>query len=153
MSNSLSKPERQKLATWFRMVRFINQSNNHSNDFLKQFGLTVSQFDMLNQILLHQPLTQKELAEHLIISKGGISQMVKKLEDNGWITREKKATQKYLTLTLAGQQLMDKCQLQQARFQAAMFDGLSADENEALAQIVRKLNNQLKEKGVVHYVE
>ncbi len=48
---------------WLRLIRFTNQSNQMSNEFLKRFDLTTAQFDVLLQIRTYQPLTQMELAE------------------------------------------------------------------------------------------
>ncbi len=32
---------------WLRLIRFTNQSNQMSNEFLKRFDLTTAQFDVL----------------------------------------------------------------------------------------------------------
>ena len=41
---------------WLRLIRFTNQSNQMSNEFLKRFDLTTAQFDVLMQIRTYQPL-------------------------------------------------------------------------------------------------
>ena len=41
---------------WLRLIRFTNQSNQMSNEFLKRFDLTTAQFDVLMQIRIYQPL-------------------------------------------------------------------------------------------------
>ena len=41
---------------WLRLMRFTNQSNQLSNEFLKRFDLTTAKFDVLAQIQLTSPL-------------------------------------------------------------------------------------------------
>ena len=55
---------------WLRLIRFTNQSNQMSNEFLKRFDLTTAQFDVLLQISTYQRLTQMELAENSICVNG-----------------------------------------------------------------------------------
>ena len=68
---------------WMRITSFTHQSNLFSNDFLKPFGITVAQFDVLNQISTYQPFTQVQLAVKATLSEGGISRMVASLEKEG----------------------------------------------------------------------
>src|SRR5690625_6238785 len=64
---------------WLRIVPFTHQSNLLSNDFLKQFDLTTAQFDVLNQVSVYEPISQRDLAEKVTVSQGGISRMVRQL--------------------------------------------------------------------------
>lgn len=147
MTEALSKREKKQLVTWFRMMHFINMSNQLSNDFLKQYDLTLAQFDMLNQIYLHQPVTQKDLGDYLMISKGGVSQMLHRLEDNQLVCRERQWKEKYISLTEEGETLMGTLQLIQGKKQAAMFDSLTDDELAVFSKLMEKLKKDIMERG------
>src|SRR5699024_7476885 len=43
---------------WLRMARFVQNSNQVSNEYLRQFGITVAQFEALAHIRNFQPITQ-----------------------------------------------------------------------------------------------
>src|SRR5690625_3685476 len=84
---------------WLRISRFAHQSNLLSNDFLKQYWITVSQFDLLNQIATYEPISQKELAHKVTVTEGGISRMVTRLEKEGLLKRKQDWKTKTIFLT------------------------------------------------------
>ena len=83
---------------WLRIARFTHQSNLLSNEFLKQFGITAAQFDVLNQVSTYQPITQSQLAVKVTVSEGGISRMLTRLEQEGYIQRKQDWKTKWITL-------------------------------------------------------
>ncbi|WP_086314655.1 hypothetical protein A5821_002241 [Enterococcus sp. 7F3_DIV0205] len=135
----LSISEKVKLSCWMSILQFVQKSNLQSNEFLKQYDLNASKFDMLHQIQEYQPITQKELGEKLLISKGGVSQMIKQFESDGWITRRQEWKEKYISLTDKGQKQLDNCFIAQSKQQAAAFDNLTKQEVLQLAKISKKL--------------
>ena len=88
---------------WLRLIRFTNQSNQMSNEFLKRFDLTTAQFDVLMQIRIYQPLTQMELAEKVTVTQGGISRMLARLEKEEYIVRKQDWKTKTISLTEKGE--------------------------------------------------
>ncbi len=103
IKKKLTKKQKQLgLLLWFRLSRFYNESVQRSNAYLKTYGLTTSQFDVLAQVGAHQPLSQQELAEKLFVTKGNITHMLRKMEAMGYIQREQKWRTKTITLTEAG---------------------------------------------------
>lgn len=135
----LSLTEKVKLSCWMSILQFVQKSNLQSNEFLKQYDLNASKFDMLHQIQENQPITQKELGEKLLISKGGVSQMIKQFEVDGWITRQQEWKEKYISLTDRGQEQLDNCFIAQSKLQASAFDNLTKQEVLQLAKISKKL--------------
>ena len=81
---------------WLRLIRFTNQSNQMSNEFLKRFDLTTAQFDVLLQIRTYQPLTQMELAEKVTVTQGGISRMLTLLKKKDILYENKIGKRKQL---------------------------------------------------------
>lgn len=139
-NNGFTDSNKLSLLIWLRLVRVYENSNDLSNEFLKTFGLTVNQFDMLVQIYIHQPVTQMELAEHLTITKGGASHMLGRLEKEGLIERKQDWKVKYITLTEKGQALTEKVLPLQSDFQASLFDPLSEEEKKIFYSMLKKIH-------------
>ena len=55
------------------------------NQVCQRFGLKQQQFSVLNEIIWHGPLTQKELGESLLFEKSNVSKIVKILFERKWI--------------------------------------------------------------------
>jgi len=51
------------------------------NQVCQQFGIKQQQFSVLNEIVWHGPLTQKELGESLLFEKSNVSKIVKILSE------------------------------------------------------------------------
>ena len=133
--------------TWLRMMRFTNQSNQLSNEFLKRFNLTTAQFDVLMQIKTYAPLTQSQLAEKVTVTQGGMSRMVARLEKEGLIERKQNWKTKTISLTTKGEQLIDAATPSQLRFQSSFFEEvLSEEEMKSLYTLMSKLEKHSREK-------
>lgn len=133
------------LLIWFRLARFFHQSIRLSTQHLKKWDLSVSQFDLLAQIGAHQPLSQNELAAKLFVTKGNVTQVVSKMEENGYIERQQEWRTKMISLTAKGEQLFQEVVPQQGRFQAMQFQGLNTDEQKQLLHLLKKLQIENKE--------
>lgn len=132
---------------WLRMVRFVERSNELSNEYLAQFGLTVSQFEVLVQIKAYEPITQMELAQKLTVSRGGISRMLTRLEKENLISRKQKWKIKDISLTDKGTAKLDEVYQNQVAFQSSMFDDiLNESEKKQLNVLMKKLHKHSVEK-------
>ncbi|MEN1937395.1 MarR family transcriptional regulator [Paenibacillus sp. 102] len=126
---------------WLRLIRFTNQSNQLSNDFLKRFDLTTAQFDVLMQIRIYQPLTQMELAEKVTVTQGGISRMLTRLEKEGYIVRKQDWKTKMISLTEKAESILDKALPEQVAFQSSFFnDVLNEEEQETLYKLITRVH-------------
>ncbi|WP_227938157.1 MarR family winged helix-turn-helix transcriptional regulator [Alkalihalobacillus deserti] len=132
------------LLLWFRLARFYNGSNRLSNQHLKKWGLSIAQFDLLVQVGVHQPLSQQELADKLLVSKGNITQMLVKMEKSGLIERKQEWRTKHISLTAAGQQLYEEVVPEQEQFQASQFKTLNKEEQKQLLGLLKKLQHNTK---------
>lgn len=132
---------------WVRIARFTHQSNLLSNQFLKQFDISIAQFDVLNQISTYEPITQSELAEKVTVSQGGISRMLTRLEKEGYIERKQEWKTKWITLTEKGKCKIDDVFKHQLDFQTSLFDDcLTKDEQKDLYKLMTKLQKHTEEK-------
>ena len=125
---------------WLRMARFVQNSNQLSNEHLRQFGLTVAQFEALAHIRNFEPITQSELATGLTVSGGGISRMLARLEAEGLISREQDWKTKHISLTAKGRELLESAFPSQLEQQSSLFDeSLNEDEKVQLHALMKKL--------------
>ena len=125
---------------WMRISRFKHQSDILSNEFLKQFDLTVAQFEVLSQISVYQPMTQSELAQKITVTQGGISKMLTRLEDEGSIKREREWKTKWISLTDKGMKKIDDVMVHQVEYQTSLFDkNLTQEEQKELYRMMSKL--------------
>lgn len=132
---------------WLRISRFAHQSILLSDDFLKQYELTSSQFDVLNQIHVYQPITQTELAEKVTITQGGISRMLTRLEKEGLIYREQEWKTKYISLTNKGSKKLEEAFSGQLAFQTSFFEeSLSKEEQKTLLSLMSRVQKQSEKK-------
>ncbi|MFC5588967.1 MarR family winged helix-turn-helix transcriptional regulator [Sporosarcina soli] len=126
---------------WLRLMRFTNQSNHLSNEFLKRFNLTTAQFDVLAQIQLYQPLTQSELAEKVTVTQGGISRMLVRLEKEGYIVRKQNWKTKTISLTEKADEILEAAMPAQLAFQSSFFeDVLSKEEEKTLYKLMTRVH-------------
>lgn len=125
---------------WLRMVRFVRNSNQISNDHLRAHGLTVAQFEALAHIRNFAPITQTDLAAGLTVSTGGVSRLLSRLERDGLIARAQRWKTKHITLTEAGRARLDRAFPDQLALQSSMFDDVLTDAEKAqLHALMRKL--------------
>lgn len=132
---------------WLRIARFTHQSNLLSNQFLKQFDISVAQFDVLNQIGTYEPISQSELAEYVTVSQGGISRMLSRLESEGYIVRKQEWKTKWISLTEKGQKKLDEVLSEQVAFQSELFEScLTYEEQKTLYRLMSKLQKNTEKR-------
>lgn len=143
------KVPRLGVVVWLRLLRFVNRRNSLSNEFLADYHLSVAKFDVLNQIYVAGALTQSELAEKLMITQGGISRMLARLEKDGYIQRQVDWKTKTISLTEAGKKLMADVQPKMEIFQSSVFEeALTKEELKEFSRLLNKVYEaSLKKEG------
>lgn len=140
MTNDIHNRDRRLgILLWFRLSKFFHQSIRASNQHLKKWNLTAAQFDALVHIGTQKKLSQQQLAEKLVVTKGNITQILNKMEKAGWIKREQEWRTKFLSLTEKGKELYDEVVPIQEQFQAAQFSRLTQEEKKQLLHLLAKL--------------
>ena len=74
---------------------------------LKQFGITYSQYLVLLMLWEENPQTLNSIGRHLDLSSNTLTPLLKRLEQSGWVKRERQQSDKrqlIITLTDNGQQ-------------------------------------------------
>ncbi|MBC6297933.1 MarR family transcriptional regulator [Listeria sp. FSL L7-1517] len=135
----VKKEERLGVLLWFRLSRFYNQNMKLTNQNLRETGISTAQFDCIAQIGLKGEITQQQLAEKLVVTKGNVTQLLTKLEELDYIVRTKAGREKYITLTEKGRACYIENVPKQEAFQQSQFDKLSRKEQKVLLQLLKKL--------------
>lgn len=134
---------------WLRIMRFANQSNQLSNEFLKRFHLTTAQFDVLVQIHVYEPLTQSELAEKVTVTQGGMSRMLARLEKEGYIIRTQEWKTKTICLTDKAKKILEKALPAQIDFQSSFFeDVLTKEEIQTLYSLMTRVHKYSMQRSI-----
>ena len=128
---------------WLRLARVFQKIDTRSERFFRTHELNTAQFDVLAQVGAARGMTQQELADALLVTKGNISQLLSKLEQVGLITRRQEGRTNCLSLTERGEALFQVVVPQQEALIADLLEPLSADEQRELLRLLRKLDHSL----------
>ena len=93
---------------WLKLMRVYQKVDRISSEHLKHWGLSVAQFDVLAHVGASEGMTQQELADSLLVTKGNVCQLVDKLEDRGLISRLQQGRANRLFLTDEGRRLFEQ---------------------------------------------
>jgi len=133
---------------WLRLARVFQKIDTRSERFFRthelnteQFELNTAQFDVLAQVGAARGMTQQELADALLVTKGNISQLLSKLEQVGLIARRQEGRTNCLSLTKQGEALFQLVVPQQEALIADLLAPLSDDEQRELLRLLRKLDH------------
>ena len=134
--------EIRALNTYIKLQRAAETALHHTTSHLSEYGLTTSQFGILEALFHLGILSQRELAEKLLKSTGNISIVLKNLEKRGLIERHRNpGDNRYMqvSITKTGRELI-----------AGLFDAhvsgivdemsiLTPAEQEELGRLCRKI--------------
>lgn len=112
-------------------------------------GINVASFDVLAALRRSGPpyqMTSGQLAEMSLVTTGGITLRVDRLEQAGLVERERDSTDRrvvYARLTARGKEVFDAAAREHFENENHMLAGLSATERTALADLFRKLERSI----------
>ncbi len=124
---------------WFKISKVHSENILSSNRILKEYGLTLAQFDVIAQLGLDDERTQSELTEKLLVTKGNISQLLSAMEEKGLIKRRQDWKTKYVSLTEEGIKIHNQVVPIMEDFQTKTFSGLTDNERTTLLNLLRKI--------------
>jgi Transcriptional regulators len=134
---------RPAILAWLRLYRISLKIDRIQQQHLRSWNLNTAQFDVLARIGAHPGITQQELAHTLLVTKGNISQLLDRMEQQGLLTRQQEGHCKYLRLTEQGEELYKRVVPAHEDQIAARFSVLSPSEIADLQRILRKLDRAL----------
>lgn len=129
--------------SWMRLLRVGQKVGRVLAEDLKSRDLNLAQFDTLARVGSAEGVTQQELAESLLVTKGNVCQMLDRLERRGLISRHPDGRANRLFLTEEGRHLFDAVVPPHEELVAAQFTALSSGEQRDLMRLLGRLDRAL----------
>ena len=93
-------------------VKTVNLLEKKASLFFADHGISEAQYNILIVLKLEaRPLTQVEIGERLVISRAGITAVLDKLENKGYVVRKKVVSDRrvfHVEMTKQGKKIVDK---------------------------------------------
>lgn len=143
-----SEAEIRALNTYIKLMRAAESVTSRINQHLSADKLTVSQFGVLEALYHLGPLCQSDLAQKILKSSGNITLVIDNLEKRGLVVRQRsQKDRRFVTvkLTGVGRALIESIFPRHVERVVQELSSLSADEQEELARLLRKLGKQTPE--------
>ena len=134
---------RPSVLAYVRLLRVSQKVERDLESRLRLWGLNNAQFDVLAQVGAAEGLTQQELADHLLVTKGNVAQLVARLEGRGVIERRPQGRTNRLHLTEEGRRLFEKAVPEHEALVDEHLSALTQGEQKALHALLRKLDRSL----------
>lgn len=134
--------ERRALDTYIKLTRASDTMMARINNHLEDYDLTTSQFGAMEALYHLGTLSQVMLAQKILKSTGNVTTVLQNLEKRGLIERERDPADQrvvLVTLSAAGRTLIARILPPHVAGVVAQFSVLSAEEQETLAALCRKL--------------
>ena len=129
--------------TWVRMMRIFNRIDRRSAEGFRSWNLSVARFDVINHAGLYDGVTQQELADALLVTKGNIAQLLDSLERDGLILRERCGRSNMVHLTDTGRELRENAMGCHINTISMAMSALTDEEQQTLSNLLRKLERGL----------
>jgi len=132
---------------WMNLMRVHQTIQQKVIDLMARYGLTLAQFDVLVQLQREEGITQQQLADRLLVTKGNVTGLIDRLEREKLVERrsdseDRRSNLLYLTDSGSAQILQilpeHKTQLR------TLMDILSREKQEQLLTLLQELEEGLK---------
>ena len=144
----LVTPEKETLAVQL-LLKCGLFLQREMNQVCQRFGLKQQQFSVLNEIVWHGPISQKELGEALLFEKSNVSKIVKILLEKKLIDFAVAPGDRRMTLlfeTPEGAAVWKDCMQAFHESSAEMMSQLSEEEAVEAIKFLKKLQKAFKNK-------
>lgn len=134
-----------------RLHRLYLMYNHAISATFEQYGINAAGFDVLSTLKRSggdYTLTPTQLAEYSLVTSGGISLRLNRLEDAGLVKRTREKSDRrsvHVRLTAKGQKLISEVAKIHFAREDEMMAGLTTEEVDDLAELLRKLGSSVKE--------
>ena len=143
-----SPTEQSALKLWVVLSRAYGAVAQLAQADITRHGLTSTEFAILEALYHVGPLLLGELQQKILVSSGGVTYLVDRLEEKGLVERrdcpdDRRA--RYAALTREGEQLIARIFPEHAQRIARAMSGLTADERAQATTLMRKLGTAAAE--------
>ncbi|MEN8258966.1 MAG: MarR family transcriptional regulator [Thermodesulfobacteriota bacterium] len=140
-----NKKERAALSTFVKLIRATESLSANVHNPLREFGLTVSQFGVLEALYHLGPMCQKDIAKKILKTTGNLTTVIVNLEKRGLIIRERAAEdRRYYQIALTGKGRKTIADLfpGHASRMTYLMGALTLDEQKELGRLCKKLSGR-----------
>jgi len=128
-----------------RLARVYRRLDGASARLFRGWDLGVGQFDVLARVGAREGVTQKQLADSLLVTKGNVAQLLDRMEARGLLVRRAEGRTNRLYLTEEGRRVFDEIvPAQEAAVHERFSAALTEDEQRQLFDLLRKLDRALE---------
>ena len=136
-----------ELRTWLQLVRTYLRMERRLERLLEERGLSLPQFDILATLAMGEGITQQELAQRMLVTKGNICGMIDRMETNGWVERrpdkqDRRANR--LFLVPAGRKQLARSFPDQHAAVQEMMSALRPEELQTLYEFLDRLEEDIE---------
>src|SRR5215217_6206845 len=128
---------------WWRLLRVALKVERVLGEQLRDWGLNNAQFDVLAHVGAAEGITQQELADLLLVTKGNVTQLLDRVEERGLISRRREGRTNRLFLTDEGRRLFAEVVPAHEALIDERLSALSQEEQQRLHKLLRKLDRAL----------
>jgi DNA-binding MarR family transcriptional regulator len=128
---------------WLRILRVVQKVERDLAGQLKLWGLNNAQFDVLAHVGAVEGITQQELADSLLVTKGNVTQLLDRMESRGLIERRPQGRTNRLFPTDDGRRTFAGVVPAHEALIAEQLSVLSKEEQKQLLELMRKLDHAL----------
>lgn len=148
MSSTKQAPHSRRLASWRSVIRAYQTCDRQFAVLLKECGLTTTQFDALSAIeALGDGARLSDVAARLLVTKGNVTGLVQRLQDNELVVIAVAETDRRITfcrLTRKGKSRLAKAQVAAMQFVQHQLSPFTEDECGAVESVMRRMIQQLE---------
>ena len=128
------------LRAWIRLLRFSQRVVQPALvQKLRSLGLNPAEFDILDTLAAREGLTQQELADALLVTKGNMTYHLCRMDERGLVDQRPEGRKNRLYLTGEGRRLLEEALPEHEALIDERFSGLSVEERVQIADLLQKL--------------
>ena len=131
------------LLAWMRLARVFQKVDRAASESLRCRQLSPAQVDVLAKVGSSEGISQQELANALLVTKGNVCQLLDKMEGSGLLERRPDGRVNRLFLTDLGRRVHDEVVPKHEAMLAERFNTLSETDQRELLRLLRQLDHSL----------
>ncbi len=151
LKKSETESELKALKTYTQLIRAADTVTWRMHGHLSGYGLTISQFGVLEALYHKGPLCQRDIGIKILKSRGNITTVIDNLEKRNLVAREKNPEdRRYMTVVLTpeGSDLIASIFPIHAKIALEVFSVLQDSEVRQLGKLLKKLGKaNIKDKN------
>src|SRR5579864_487137 len=132
------------LLAWMRLARVFQKVDRAATESLRFRQLSPAQVDVLAKVGSAEGISQQELANALLVTKGNVCQLLDKMEASGLLERRPDGRVNRLFLTDQGRRVHEEVVPKHDAMLAAYFNTLSTQDQRQLTRILRQVDRAME---------